>query len=109
MVLEFRQAVPDFPAIRESMPPAGYPKNTRPAYTPDTSRTTPLPSCPGCPGPRLNLDSKPQLLSPGLSAVQGPPPSRLPSVDLERAISTTREQQIFPAPIPKYVLGTINL
>ena len=33
------------PAIRESMPLAGYPKNTRPACTQGTSRTNPLPSC----------------------------------------------------------------
>jgi len=30
-----------------------------------------------------------------------------PSVGPERAGSATREQQVFPAPIPKYVLGTI--
>ena len=46
--------------------------------TSGTSRTNPSPSCPGCPGPRPNLDSKPPLLSPGLSVVQGPPPSPSP-------------------------------
>ena len=71
-MLNHRQAVPDRPAIRESMPPARYPENTRPAYTPGTSRTNPSLSCPGCPSPRPNWDSKPPPLSPGLSAVQGP-------------------------------------
>ena len=60
------------------MPPAGYLKNTCPACTPGTSRTNPLPSYPGCPGPCPNLDSKPPLLSPRLSAVQGPLPSPSP-------------------------------
>ena len=77
-VLDRRQAVPDCPAIRESMPPAKYPKNTRPTCTPGTSRTNPSPSYPRCPGPHPNLDSKPPLLSPGFSAVQGPPPSLPP-------------------------------
>ena len=75
-MLNHRQAVPDSPAIRESMPPAGYPENTRPACTPGTSRTNPSLSCPGCPGPRPNWDSKPPPLSPRLSAVQGPPPPK---------------------------------
>ena len=30
-----------------------------------------------------------------------------PSVSLERAGSATREQQVFPVPIPKYVLRII--
>ena len=77
-VLNTRQAVPDRPAIRESMCLAGCPENTRPACTPGTSRTNPSLSCPGCLGPRANLDSKPPLLSPGLSVVQGPPPPPLP-------------------------------
>ena len=68
----------DSVAIRKPMCPAGCLENTRPACTPGTSRTNPSLSCPGCPGPRLNLDSKPPLLSPGLSAVQGPPPSPPP-------------------------------
>ena len=46
-MLNRRQAVPDSLAIRESMPLAGYPKNTRPACTPGTSRINPLPSCYG--------------------------------------------------------------
>jgi len=75
MVLDTKQAVPDRPAICESMPPTGYPKNTRPACTLGISRTNPSPSYPRCPSPCPNLDSKPPLLSPGLSAVQGPPPS----------------------------------
>ena len=75
-MLNRRQAVPDSPAIRESMPPAGYPKNTHPACTPGTSRTNPSPSYPRCLGPRPNWDSKPPLLSPRLSAVQGPPPPK---------------------------------
>ena len=33
----------------------------------------------------------------------------LQSVGLKRAGSTTREQQVFPAPIPKYALEIINL
>ena len=65
-------------AIREPMCPAGCPENTRPACTPGTSRTNPSPSCPRCPGPCPNWDSKPPPLSPGLSAVQGPPPSPSP-------------------------------
>ena len=68
----------DSAVIHESMSPAGYPENTCPAYTLGTSRTNPSPSCLGCPGTRPNLDSKPPLLSPGLSAVQGPPPSPPP-------------------------------
>ena len=65
-------------AIHESMPQAGYLENIRPACTPGTNRTNPSLSCPRCPGPHPNLDSKPPLLSPGLSAVQGPPPSPPP-------------------------------
>ena len=68
----------DSAAIRESMSPAGYPKNTCPSCTLGTSRTNPSPSYPGCLGPRPNLDSKPPLLSLGLSVVQGPPPSPPP-------------------------------
>ena len=68
----------DSAAIREPMCPAECPENTRPACIPGTSRTNPSPSCPGCPGPCPNLDSKPPLLSPGLCAVQGPPPSPPP-------------------------------
>ena len=64
----------DSAAIPESMSPAGYPENTCPACTLGTSRTNPSPSCPGCPGPCPNLDTKPPLLSPGPSAVQGPTP-----------------------------------
>ena len=77
-VLNRRQAVSDNPAIHESMCLAGCPEDTRPACTPGTSRTNPPLSCPGCPGPRPNLDSKPPPLNPGLSAVQGPPPPPLP-------------------------------
>ena len=33
MVLGMKQVVPDHPMIRESMPPARYPENTRPACT----------------------------------------------------------------------------
>ena len=77
-VLNTRQAVSDRPVIHESMCPAGCPENTRPACTQGTSRTNPSLSYPGCPGPRPNLDSKPLLLSLGLSAVQGPPPSPPP-------------------------------
>ena len=65
-------------AIHEPMCPAGCPENTCPACTLGTSRTNPSPSCPGCLDPRPNLDSKPPLLSPGLRAVQGPPPSLPP-------------------------------
>ena len=78
MVLNTRQAVPDRPAIHESMCPARCPENTRPACTPGTSRTNPSLSYPGCPGLRPNLDSKPPHQSPGLSMVQGPPPPPLP-------------------------------
>ena len=78
MVLDTKQAVPGCPAIRESMPLAEYPKNTRPACTLGTSTTIPSTSCPGCLGPYPNLDSKPPPLSPGLSVVQGPPPPPLP-------------------------------
>ena len=68
----------DSAVIRESMSPTGCLENTCLACTPGTSRTNPSPSCPRCPGPRPNLDSKPPLLSPGLRAVQGPPPSSPP-------------------------------
>ena len=68
----------DLTAIHEPMCPAGCLENTHPTYTLGTSRTNPSPSCPRCPGPRPNLDSKPPLLSPGLSAVQGPLPSPPP-------------------------------
>ena len=40
-MINHRQAVPDRPAIRESMAPAGYPKNTCPVCTLGTSRTNP--------------------------------------------------------------------
>ena len=83
-VLDPKQAIPNCLAIHESMPPVGYPENTRPACTPGTSRTNPSPSCPGCPGPRPNLDSKPPLLSPKLSAMQGPPPSPPPISQSEK-------------------------
>ena len=110
MVLDTKQVVPDCPAIHEPMFPAGYPKNTHPACTPGTSRTNPSLSCPGCPGPRPNWDSKPPPLSPRLSAVQGPPPRKQTlTVGPERAGSATREQQVFQAPIHKYVLGIISL
>ena len=100
----------DSAAIREQICPAGCPKNTRPACTQGTSRTNPSPSCPRCPGPRPNWDPKPPPLSPGLSAVQGPPnPKTTLTVGPERARSTTREQQVFQAPIPKYVLRIISL
>ena len=82
-VLDMKQVVLDRPTIRESMCPAGCPKNTHPACTPGTSRTNPSPSYPRCAGPHPNLDSKPSLLSPGLSAVQGPPPS-LPPISQSR-------------------------
>ena len=68
----------DSVVIREPMCPAGCPKNTCLACTLGTSRTNPSLSCPGCPSPCPNLDSKPPLLSPRLSAVQGPPPSSSP-------------------------------
>ena len=67
---------------------ARYPKNTRHAYTPGTSRTNPSPSYPRCLGPRLNLDSKPPLLSPRLRVVQGPPSSSPP-------ISRSRKSWIY--------------
>ena len=76
-VLNRRQAIPDFLAIRESMCPAGCPKNTCLTCTLGTSRTNPSLSCPGCPGPRPNLDSKPLPLNSRLSAAQGPPPPPL--------------------------------
>ena len=68
----------DSAAIHEPMCLAGCLENTHPACTLGTSRTNPSPSCPGCPGPHPNLNSKPPLLSPGLSAMQGPPPSPPP-------------------------------
>jgi hypothetical protein len=34
---------------------------------------------------------------------------RLQLVGPERAGSVIREQQVFPTPIPKYALGTINM
>ena len=109
-VLGLWQPVPDFPAIRESMPPAGYPKNTCPACTQGTSRTNPSPSYPGCLGPRPNWDSKPPPLSPELSAVQGPPNPKITlTVGPERAGSMIREQQVFQATIPKYVLRITSL
>ena len=77
-VLNRRQAIPDHPMIHESMPPAGYLENTRPACTQGTSRTNILLSCPRCLGSCPNLDSKPSPLSLGLRAVQGPPPSPPP-------------------------------
>ena len=66
----------DSTVIRKSMSPAGYPENTRLACTLGTSSTNPSPFYPGCPGPHPNWDSKPLLLSSGLSAVQGPPPPK---------------------------------
>ena len=75
-VLDTKQAVPDYPAIHESMPPARYPENTRPAYTSGTSRTNLSLSCPRVLGLCPNWDFKPPPLSPELSAVQGPPPPK---------------------------------
>ena len=68
----------DSVAIHEPMCLARSPENTRPACTPGRSRTNPSLPCPGCQGPRPNLDSKPPLPSPGLNVVQGPPPSLPP-------------------------------
>ena len=102
MVLDTKQAIPDRSAIHESMPLAGYPKNTCPACTLGTSRTNLSPSYPRCLGLHPNLDSKPPLLSPRLSVVQGPPPPHLQLVGPERARSTTREQRVFSVPIHKY-------
>ena len=75
-VLDTKQVISGHPAIHESMPLARYPKNTRPTYTQGISRTNPSPSYPRVLGPRPNWDSKPPPLSPGLSAVQGPPPQK---------------------------------
>jgi hypothetical protein len=77
----------DSMAICEPMCLAGCSENTCPTCTVGTRRTNPSPSCPGCPGPHPNLDSKPPLLSPRLSAVQGPPPSPPP-------ISRSRKSRI---------------
>ena len=62
------------------MPLARYPKNTRPAYTLGTSRTNTSPSYPRVLGSRPNWDYKPPHLSPGLSAVQGPPVAEPPNL-----------------------------
>jgi hypothetical protein len=99
MMLNHRQAVPDRPAIHESMPPAGYPENTRLACTPGTSRTNPSFSCPGCLGPHPNWDSKPPPLSPGLSAVQGPPPRKTNPNSRPRK-SRIRDKRVTSLPSP---------
>jgi hypothetical protein len=61
---EHSQAVPSREtAICESMCPAGYPENTRLAYTPDTSKTNPFHSCHG-----FQVPSKLGLQAPALEA-----------------------------------------
>ena len=92
------------------MPPVGYPKNTRPAYTPGTSRTNPLPSCHGVQ----------VLIQTGTPNPRPWVPDSVRCKDLlhqkklwqsvrKESEPTIREQQVFQAPIHKYVLGIINL
>ena len=106
-VLNTRQAIPDRPAIRESMCPAGCPENTRPACTLGTSRTNPSLSCPRCLGPRLNLDSKPPLLSLRLSVVLRPPPSP-PPISRSRKSWNPRQESNEPSRSHKQVCAQDN-
>ena len=99
----------DSAPIRESMSPAGYPENTRPAYTPGTSRMNPSLSCPSCLGPVQTWTPSPHSWVPDSVWCKDLHHLRLQSVGPERAGSTTREQQVFPMPIPKYVLRIKNL
>ena len=100
-----RRAIPDFPTIRESMPPAGYPKNTCPACTQGTSRTNPSLSYPGCPGPVHTGTPSPRPWVPDSVRCEDLlHQNKTLTVGPERAGSATREQQVFQAPIHKYVL-----
>ena len=88
--------------------PSWVPRNTRLACTLGTSRTNSSLSCHECLGPHPNLDSKPP--HPESRTQCGARTSTTSSSHQsvrKRAGSTTREQQAFPAPIPKFVLGTI--
>ena len=82
MVLDCRQVVPDYPAIRESMCPAGHPETHAPLVPQVQAGPTHYPPVTGL-GPRPNLDSKPSLLSLEFSAVLRPPPSP-PSISQSR-------------------------
>jgi hypothetical protein len=56
-------------AIHELMCSVGYPENTRLACTPGHKRDQPVSLLSRVPGPRINLDSKPPHLRPGLNVV----------------------------------------
>ena len=99
----------DLAVIHEPMCPVGCPENICPTCTSGTSRTNPPLSCPGCPGPRPNLDSKPPLLSPGLSVVQGPPPSPPPISRFGKSRIRDKRTTSLPCTHTKYALGKINL
>ena len=108
-MLNRRQAIPDRLAIRESMPQLGILKTHAPLVS-RHKQDQPTTLLSWGPSPHPNWDSKPLPLSPRLNAVQGPPNSKTTlTVGPERAGSTTREQQVFQVPIPKYVLGIISL
>ena len=73
-VLDYRQAIPDYPAICESMCLAGYPETHAP-LVPQHKQDQPTTLLSRDLGPRPNLDSKPPHLSPELSVVLRSPPS----------------------------------
>ena len=77
-VLNHRQAVPDNPAIRRSMCPAGCPETHAPLVPQAQAGLTHHPPVPGVQVLVQTWTPSPHFSSPGLSAVQGPPPSPPP-------------------------------
>ena len=78
MVLDHRKVIPYHTTIREPMYPSWVPQKHMPHLYPRHKQDQPITLLSRGLGPRPNLDSKPLLLSPGLSAAQGPPPSPPP-------------------------------
>jgi hypothetical protein len=96
--------------IHESICPAGCPKNTRLTCNPGTSETNSFYSCQGVQVPVQTGTPSSQHCRPGLSVVLRPPPKNLPlTVGPERAKTHDKRATSLPAPISKYVLGTIYL
>ena len=77
-VLNRRQAVPDNPAIYESMCLAGCPETHDPLVPQAQAGLTHHPPVPGVQVPIQTWTPSPHILSPRLSVVQGPPPPPLP-------------------------------
>jgi hypothetical protein len=91
-------------AIHKSMCPTGCPENTRLACTLGTSKTNPFYSYQGVQVPVQAWTLSPQHYRPGLSMVLRPPQ---PNIYNHPKKPVWKEPE--PAPISKYMLGTINL